>query len=268
MTLYLYGFTPLDQDPPPDSLRGIAGARVTLAPLGPLSAVVSEVPPSDFSVDAVEERMHDLTWLGEQGARHERVVTWFVDHGEILPARLLTLYSGGEALRGEVGPRTGILADQLERLTGRREWDLKVTFDPKVLAEHLGEVSDRVAAMDREMEAAPPGRRYLMERKRNKLVRQETSRTARALAQGLFAALAVHAEDTRTLPLQRVGEEEGRGGLVLNGALLFDADGAERALARFEEERTRLQRLGLESEFTGPWAAYRFLEAASPQEAP
>lgn len=268
MILYLYGFTPLEQEPPPDSLRGIAGAEVALERLDSLNAVVSRVPASDFSVEAVEERMHDLTWLGEQGARHERVVTWFVDHGEILPARLLTLYSGPEALREEVAPRIDVLAGQLARLSGRREWDLKMTYDPQVLAQHLGEVSERVGAMDREMEAAAPGRRYLMERKREKLVRQETSRTARTLAQELFAALEAHAEDARTLPLQRVGDEEGAGGLVLNGALLFDAAGAERALARFEEERTRLEALGLEPELTGPWAPYRFLEAASPEDAP
>lgn len=267
MSLYLYGFAPAGQEPPPETLRGVAGAEVEIESLGPVVAVVSTVPDDEFDAPEVEVRMHDPAWLGQQGARHERVVTWFVDHGEILPARLLTLFTGVGALREAMSPRAGELARRIGELAGLREWDLKVTWDREVLGGRLGEVSDEVAAMDREIASANPGRRYLLERKRDKVVRDEATRAAKRLALELFRKLEGHARATRILPPPRATGVETAGPVALNGALLLDGAGAEQARTTLGGERPRLEALGLAVELTGPWAPYRFLEDDTPDDA-
>ena len=255
--LYLYGFVGSAAPEPPATLLGIGGRSVEVVEVGAaVRAVCSSVPADAYAPERVEERVHDLEWVGEQGALHERVVTWFVDHGGILPVRLLTLYSGAQALRNAVAEQSGTLVRQMERLQGLREWDLKVSYDARALAEHLGEVSEDVARLDQEIDQSSPGRRYLLERKRTQLVTEETSRVARDLAAQLHERLERSARDARRLPLPR---EKVDLPVVLNAAYLVEPQGESDLRGAVAAETGRLAALGVEVRLTGPWAPYRFL---------
>jgi hypothetical protein len=261
--LYLYGFVGAGAPDPPATLLGVAGSRVEVVELdGPLRAVCSAVPAEAYAPEKVEERVHDLEWVGEHGALHERIVTWFVDHGGILPVRLLTLYSGPEALRSSVADQAGTLVRQMERLQGLREWDLKVSYNATVLAEHLGEVSDEVAGLDREIEQSSPGKRYLLERRRAQRIGEETSRAARDLAAQLHEKLAKTAREARRLPLPR---EKGELPVVLNAAYLMEPGREGELGGAAAAEASRLRSLGVEVTLTGPWAPYRFLSENPPR---
>jgi hypothetical protein len=254
--VYLYGFVAGETPAPPSSLRGIAGRAVTLEHVGDVQAVVSRVPSDVFDASRIEERLHDLEWVGEQGALHERVVTWFVDHGGVLPVRLLTLYTGPEALRAALAGQGAALRERLAALRDLREWDLKVSFDARSLGEHLGEVSEEIADLEKELAGAAPGRRYLLERKRDARVAEETSRAARRLALELHDRLSAFASDARRLPLPNVKAELP---VVLNAAYLVARPREEDLARAAAEARDRMGRLGVQAQLTGPWAPYRFL---------
>jgi hypothetical protein len=261
--LYLYGFVAHEAEAPPSSLRGIAGRPVSLMNVGNVQAVVSRVPADVFAASRIEERLHDLEWVGEQGALHERVVTWFVDHGGVLPVRLLTLYSGSDALGSSLADRGSALSERLTALRDLREWDLKVSFDARRLGAHLGEVSEEIAELEKELAVAAPGRRYLLERKRDARVAEETSRAARRLALEVHDRLSSLAHDARRLPLPNVKAELP---VVLNAAYLV-ARAREGELARSAAEAVeRVGRLGVQVQLTGPWAPYRFLGDEEPTE--
>ena len=106
--LYLYGFVPTDA-PKPDQLSGIANAPVQLLANGGIAAVISHVPADDYAPERIEQRLQDLKWVAEQGVAHERVVAWFVDHAQILPAPLFTMYSSADALRAAAAQRSAEL---------------------------------------------------------------------------------------------------------------------------------------------------------------
>jgi hypothetical protein len=255
--LYLYGFVPSDSSQAPQ-LRGIGGSPVEVVNLGAVRAAVSKVPASSFAPAMVEERVHDLEWLSEQGALHERVVTWFVDHAEILPVRLLTLYSGVEALAASLPAGGRGVARRLEELNGLREWDLKLRYDARILEAHLGDVSEEIGRLDREAAAAAPGRRYLIERRRAEMVKDETGRAARLLADNLHASLAAASKDSRTMPPPRDTVDLP---MVLNAAYLIPRATEQETQRAAAAELERLRGLGLEGQLTGPWAPYRFLTA-------
>jgi hypothetical protein len=178
--VYLYGFVPPGGPLPPAALTGIGDAPVELVAGDGVDAVISRLPGHTFSAATVEARLEDLAWVGEQGLAHERVVLWFVDSHRILPARLFTLFSGDAALRDALAARAPAVRAALDRVGDRREWNLKVSYDPETLVRHAGEVSEVLRALDEEMAAAPPGRRYLMQRKRDSLARDEVGRRRRA----------------------------------------------------------------------------------------
>jgi hypothetical protein len=260
--LYLYGFVAPDAAVPGD-LPGVGNALVRRLGLGPVAAVVGDVPADEFSAAAIESRMRDLPWIGDQGALHERVVTWFVDHGGILPARLLTLYSGEGALRSAI-PSVDAIRVQLERLRGLREWDLKVTYQNDVLRAHLGAVSPQVAELERESAAADPGRRYLLDRKREKLLDSETGAAARRLGEEVLTALEPHAQEVRRVPTPR-GADPAALPVVVHAALLVSEAREGQLQSRASAEGERLGRHGVSVALTGPWAPYRFLAPAEPE---
>lgn len=251
--IYLYGFAPLDAPVPPPSLRGVGGAAVALHDVGGANAVVSA---ADFDPADLERRLDDIAWVGEQGLAHEAVVAWFVDHTDILPARLFSLHSSLEALSASVRAEAGAIEPRLRRFAGLREWDVKIAYDAASLERHAGDVSDRLRAIDAEIAAAAPGRQFLLRRRREELLRDELRVAAARLAAALIDSLAGHARDRRDLAL---GDAEA-GTVVANAALLVhrDDDDALRrdAAARIADARA----LGLLVTFSGPWAPYRFMD--------
>lgn len=253
-SLYLYGFVPAGTGAAPD-LEGVARRPVEVVERHGVGAVVSRVPSDDFSPGTVQERMHDLDWLTEQGARHERIVTWFVDHADILPVRLLTLYSSEDALGDAIAEREEEIREAMDRLRGLREWDLKVSHRPDELETSLAEVSEEIAEMDREIEEAAPGRRFLLERKRGRLARTEGGRAAKELAHGLLEALEPLTESVERLPLPREVRDHP---LVLNAALLVAREREEELRSTAGASATELDARGITVELTGPWAPYRF----------
>jgi hypothetical protein len=256
--VYLYGFVPSNAAAPPVNLRGVGGAPVMLLDLGETRAAVSHLSDPAFRAERLEERLADLAWVGEQGLAHERVVAWFVDHADILPARLFSLHSSEAALRDTLAGSVSGLAERLRAFAGRREWDLKVAYDAAELGNHGPEISPELRALAHAIDTAPPGRRYLLERKRADLAKLELRRSARHLADELLAALATHALQTRVLPLS---QEVATSTVVLTAALLVDRT-AEPALQHEAAERIdRLRALGVLVTFSGPWAPYRFMEA-------
>lgn len=256
--IYLYGFVPAASPAPADPLTGIDGAPVELVALEQLQAVCSTLPGEDFAPALIEARLQELAWVAQRGLEHERVVAWFVDHAEIIPAPLFTLYSSRAALRAAVAARAADVQAQLERLAGRREWDLKVSYDRAQLEQHAAAVSPEVRALDDEIAAAAPGRRFLLERKRADLVKRELAHAARTVAATFFEELRPYAEDHVALAPPRDAVELP----VLVAAALLLERARETELRTFVQQRAiALERLGFSIELTGPWAPYRFLAA-------
>ena len=254
--LYLYGFVPSDAATPPPELHGMEGARVRLLDAGAFALAASEVDPSVYGAGALEERLGDLAWVGARGVEHEKVVTWFADHATIVPVRLFTLFSTEESLLEEAHRRGDDISASLRRFRDVREWDLKVSFEVATLSRHLSELSDEAAKMDEEIEAAAPGRRYLLERKREELTRREAPAAARRRAGRLLEALRPLAEAVTELdiPSNREGLP-----VVLDAALLVHRDRVEDLRVRVAEQASELDAIGIRAQLTGPWAPYRFV---------
>lgn len=254
--LYLYGFVPADCAPPPADLRGVEGARVSLVPVDGFAGAVSVLDAGGYGEGRLEPRLEDLRWVGERGIEHERVVTWFADHASIVPARLLTIFSSEATLRAEAGERAAAVSRALVRFQRLREWDLKISYDREVLEPRLSRVSEEAAAIAGEIGDAGPGRRYLLERKRDEVFQREVPGTARRMARDLLDDLRDLVEEAKELeiPTHREGLP-----VVLDVALLVHPDRASELQERVAERSALLDELGVHAYLTGPWAPYRFM---------
>lgn len=265
MVTYLYGFVPLDTPKPgPGEVGGIDDLPVELVGCGAFAAAVTRLPDSWASAEQIDARLADMDWVARHGLSHERVVAWFVDRGDIVPSAFLTIFSTLDALQRQAAERESEILDQLERVRGLREWDLKVGYAPERLSRHLGEVSTEVADLEREIEGAEPGRRFLLERKRRELVQALTADSARELAGRLLGNLRARSRDCRVLPLPRAGEGVP---VVLSAALLLSRKDEEDIRRLVEDRRESLERVGMSVSFSGPWAPYRFIGPQDPEVA-
>ena len=252
--VYLYGYVPGDAPAPPQ-LAGMAGRPVTLEANSGLSAIVSHVPAEEYSPERLEPRLQDLTWVAEQGAAHERVVAWFVDHSQVLPAPLFTMYSSLDALHSATAQRAADLRAQMERLRGLREWDLKVSFDASALELNAANLSEAVAGLDREIATAPAGRKYLLQKKRGDLLKTEVRQAAHRRAVDVLNAVSGFTAQTRSLPIPRAQDTLP---VVLHAALLVQNERETQLTAELETQARQLRTIGMDLSFSGPWAPYRF----------
>jgi len=255
--VYLYGFVPVDTDasdaPPGIDDRPVEGVRA-----GRALALVSRLPAHAYAAGVLESRLEDLSWVAARGVAHERVVAWGVDHGDIVPAPLFTLFSSPDALRSDAERRADEIAATLERFRGLREWDVKLAWRADVVSRNAAAVSEAVRELDGEIAAAAPGRRFLLERKRSELLKTEVAGAAHRVATQLFERLQPQARAAVRLELPRTGAELP---VVLSAALLVARPDEPRIIEVLEGEGDALRPLGFELSFSGPWAAYRFMGA-------
>jgi hypothetical protein len=253
---YLYGIVPADAPDPDAELRGIDGAPVRVVRAGALGALVSDVDAAAYADDVLDARLADLTWVGERGLAHERVLDWYAERGPVIPLSLFSLHRDDARVLGRFAAEADRYERSLDRLRGRREWGVKLWRDDARLAEHLGELSPAVAALAGEIESAPPGRRFLLEKKRDALRADELRRVSARISHEVYAQLRGEAERSVTVPIPPASEKARA--LVLYGAFLV----ADDAFAAFQQRLSQLagtfQPTGFEFEFTGPWPPYHF----------
>ncbi|CAN5711824.1 GvpL/GvpF family gas vesicle protein [soil metagenome] len=257
--IYLYGVVPAETAAPPAELRGIEGEPVSLIGVGAVAAAVSEIPAAEYLDDVLETHLSDLSWVGDRGMAHERVLDWFMERGPVIPLSLFSLHHGADRVRDRFTPESERLNGLLGRLRGRQEWGVKLWRRDSGLRQHIDALSPTLKLYAAEMEQANPGRRFLLEKKMETVRTDELRTVARRVAHQSYAMLQEAAEQATTIPIPPTNNESGRA-LVLHSAFLVSEDG----FSEFQERVTRVAhefgRVGFEVEFTGPWPPYHFVE--------
>ncbi len=254
--LYAYGIVPAGSVQPEEDLRGLDGTAVGLLPIGEVAAVIGLLPAEVYSDDALNARLDDLDWVGERGVAHERVLDWFAERGPIVPLSLFSLHRDAERLTARIAADAQAFADTLERLRGHREWGVKLWRRDAEAREGIDQLSPSLQALGKQIEEAPAGRRFLLERKREAMRAEEVRAVSARLAHELFAALRAAASDGAAIPIPPAAG--GDRVLLLHAAFLV----ADDAFADFQRaitaEAGRISGAGFELEFTGPWPPYHF----------
>jgi hypothetical protein len=249
---YLYGVGADAGAGPPRSVDGVLGTpvRVVTEPESELVAYVSTVPLTEFGEEALRRNLEDLPWLETIARAHHQVLTAVSDAAPVLPVRLVTVYRGDDQVREMLRDRAGEFADLLVRVSGRKEWGVKVYAVGQVAGAPPEDAAERPAGEETER----PGTAYLKRRGKSLRSREAAWRRAVDRAHRVDAALARIAVATRHHRAQDP-QLSGRTDLmVLNGAYLVDdgrADDFAVAAAAMREDE-------LEVQLTGPWPPYSF----------
>jgi gas vesicle protein GvpL/GvpF len=248
---YVYGIVPGKLTAPPP---GVDGMRVSLIPVGGLSALVSELPSTDYDPATVESRLADLEWLSPRAIAHDAVVSWASDQGAVIPFPMWVMFRDAPSLQGGLTPRMAEFQGALDRVTPGREYSVRVFG----LKDRLAALSPAVAQLETEIAKATPGQRYLLERKLEAMRQSEARQVSASVATSIhddLAKLSLGAV-TEAPPKSAAGEQSTA---ILNAAYLVSRDAPEPFQARLTDLIHQFEPLGLRFEFTGPWPPYHFV---------
>lgn len=258
---YVYGIVPNDGTMAPN-LVGLDDAPVRLEPGddGRFAAVVSVLEGPDYTPEAIEARSGDVDWLSPRAVAHDRVLTWASDHGVVIPMPMFSLFSGRAAVHDMLSDRETQLEGTARRIGEAREYALRIyRVDAELLAA-IVPLSARLTALAATASAAPPGQRYLLERKLETEKRTEMRAVSQEIVDGVVKELCAHAREVQRSPIPRVQDTEGsRGTMVLNAAFLVATSTFAEFQQRLSDLVTHHEPQGFRFDFTGPWPAYHFV---------
>jgi hypothetical protein len=258
---YVYGIVPFDGTMAPN-LSGLDDAPVRLEPSddGRFAALVSILEGPDYTPEAIEARSGDVDWLSPRAIAHDRVLTWASDHGVVVPMPMFSLFSGSPAVRDMLRDRETHLEATVRRIGEAREYALRIYRVDAELLTAIVPLSPRLTELASTARSAPPGQRYLLERKLEAEKRTELRAVTQQIVDQVVHELCEHAREVQRSPIPRVQDAEAsRGTMVLNAAFLVPTSEFAVFQQRLSEIVSRHQPEGFRFDFTGPWPAYHFV---------
>jgi hypothetical protein len=223
-------------------------------------AAVSHVPVADFGEQALNELVTDLPRLAPLVVRHENAVrVLFAAAPALVPMAFGAVYREPDGVVGFLTTEAGRLKSLFDLVRGKEEWGIKVFADPTRLRDAAARSSAPLRALDDEIQAAGPGKAYLLQRKRDEMLADAARSFLRDALHEIVDRLKAHSSAMRLedIPGDQVGPTE----LVLKVAFLIEADAAQAFQSRVGEIAAALSAQGLAIELTGPWAPYSFTGA-------
>lgn len=248
---YVYAVVRADQRP---SLRGMAagmpgGEPVRMLPVNQgLWLAVSTVPAGAYDAASLEAGLRDLDWVGPRAHAHEAVVESFLHYPAVLPMQLFTLFNSDARAVEHVLQTRQRIAGVLDRIEGRVEWGLRLTWDE--------EAARRARARADAGATAASGSAYLA-RKRDLLAASRSQwAAAQSAADRLYGALAhACAAARRNGATERAPQSR----VLLDAAFLVRADGTDTFRTLLQQQARPLDENGIAVSLTGPWPPYNFV---------
>ena len=220
---------------------------------GPIAALISMVPLSDYCGAGAADHLGDLAWLAPRTMQHAAVLRQAMRSSPVYPAPFATLFASRDTLTAFMRAHAATLAVFFRAVAGMAEWQLKASacLDSQSALEALA----RDAWPD--WAQLPPGTRHL------RLCRDRSGLVAarRALLHDIAARLAQRLQPPATCcrrlllrPVPGSGSDE----LVGRFALLVPLSGASAFAQGVQELADEAAGDGIFLSLSGPWPPFSF----------
>ena len=256
--VYLYGFARPGMTIGA-GIRGIDGrADVVERPIGPgVAAIYSAIAIEDLAPLLAPDRPPDPEWIVPRACRHERAIETVMARSPVLPVRFGTVFTSEAALREHTEHRHPAIADFLERVTGKEEWDVKISLDLGAAIAWLLEHDPEWSARSRRLPATP-GARYFQQKALERSARPLALDRSQRLAESMIESLRTRCESLSYGQGAGSGSPTAAGGPLLRAALLLPSRCAGELLEHLESLAAPVRQSGLMVKASGPWPPYHF----------
>ncbi len=248
---YLYCIIPGKQDRDYGAI-GIGGARVYNLAQGSLSAMVHDCEAKPY--DSANEK-EVAGWV----LSHEKVVAKAMDdYGAVLPLRFNTIIQadGEREVDGQVKrwlhDDYDALMEKLEKLWGRKEYGIQVSWDMEAVSRRIIEEEPRIQALAHEIEDMSEGLAYMKRKQLENILKKRLEEEADIVFKQYYSAINACVDQVKIERTKRLPEPKQ---MIMNlSCLTTDSAPLSTQLDRIEKET------GMTVRFTGPWPPYSFAE--------
>jgi hypothetical protein len=256
VVLYVYAITDGAVTPDCDAIDQSRHFGAVCA--GKVCAVYTPVSEEAFSQDVIDRRAGDLEWLGAIGYRHQEVMADLMRKAAIVPLRAFTMFRNETSLRDYLIESGEDLARLLARLGGKREWTLRVEFDPQRWSDALVTRVESLRALEEEAASAGTGKAFLLRKKLD----EEKKRASREAEQSVIAE--IEREVAAMLACETIAESrQQREGGFPQINILLERDEEARLEELHEKLAGRYLAEGVTLAMSGPWPPYSFARMTS-----
>ena len=253
---YLYGITHKDvASQLASNLTVEGGVSLLMVEQGELAAVTRLVPHDAFTSDRVYQSSEDIRWLEHSVRIHNEVVECLHQAGAVLPVKFGTVYSTAQTIQTDLAEMQDALLARLEWLRACDEWGIRFYADRQAV-QRIASEHPVLRQMQAEIDAASPGRAYLLKRKLADRAADITAQALSSLIQTVYRHLISYAVagQMSKCPAQPVKSGDERE--VLHAIFLVQRARADDFLE--EVQRLVQEQDGLCCECSGPWPPYSF----------
>lgn len=236
-------------------IKGLGSAAVFTLSAEGLLAVLQEC---DKPFSSEDQRL-----VSEWILAHQAVIDLAWERFEtVLPFSFDTIVvakegkSPSENLREWLARESSSLRANLEKLEGRAEFGVQISWDPTVVGPRITKNDEEIQALQREIQSKSPGTAYLMRQKLQDLLRQRLESGADAYFKEFFRRIR---DCVEAALVEKVRKEEPPRQMIANLSCLTRKEDA----SRLGQELEKIGRVeGFFVRFTGPWPPYSFVTPA------
>jgi hypothetical protein len=243
----------------------VPGRPVELVPFRGLAVIVSAFPPE---AAAPEPGMNEGEWARSRAVAHHQVLSALASRIPLAPSKFGTVLRNLDSLAAFIERHEASLEETLDRVSGCREWGLKLPADPAIAREAAAS-SPSLAPIKEELAQATDGKAFFIRKKLKLAIEAEAQRglTARAIeVHQKLDSLARRSVHIRNYPSLSGAGAKGRV-LLLNAAYLVETSGEARFHGALDVMRRSFAAAGLSDALTGPWPPYNFVSLPSGETA-
>lgn len=232
-------------------LKGLAGGEVFAFLNHPLVAVVQECDSPFSSGDSQTVSQWVLT--------HQAVVdqAW-EEFGSVIPFNFDTLVvpkegkSARENLVNWMVKEEGPLRRRLEKLKGKAEYGIQVSWDPNLIASKVTQKDLQIQQLEEEIHGKGAGAQYLLQHKKKDVLKCRLEMAADAYFREFYESITRLVEEVH---VEKVRKEEPPRQMLMNlSCLLPKGD-----ISKLDEALEKIAKItGFFVRFTGPWPPYSF----------
>ncbi len=256
--LYVYGFASADRIDAPDGWRTADGIPVRVSDCAGVAAIWSPLPAAALQVAGADGVPCDPRALAALVMRHEEALQRAMRSGPVFPVPFGLAFSAEPALLLYTEERSGVILSFLAEADGKHEWAVTGTLDREAARAAL---ADRFLLEEGDVDALPPGVRYLAVRRSTLRATQEMGPRLEEACFAIGQRLAGHASAVRRREVFQTGEEPAGVEVILNWAFLVDAAHLHDFQCEVAAVTAEATTTGIRLRPAGPLAPYSFTPA-------
>jgi len=230
---------------------GIEGSQVYTIPYKDLCAVVHNCPAQPY--ESKDKKVVE-SWVI---AHEETIETAWKRLGTVLPLGFDTIIKTDEenpeeVVRAWLKEDYQSLKEKLNKIKGKVEYGVQVSWDTKIIARELIEKNFELKRLHEEIKSKPRGMAYMYRQKLEKLIRGRLEKEAERCFKEFYERIKGCTNEVKVEKLKK--EDEPRQ-MLMNLSCLADKD--DKTLG--DELEKINNRESFFVRFTGPWPPYSFV---------